>query len=412
MTRITDTESGLGLQEALEMMLAYVHPLATVQVPLREGFNRTLALDIQARVDSPTMDASLRDGYAVRSSDLSGATKDRPVALTLSGSAAAGSQPGLVVESQHTLRVMTGAPIPSGADAVVAEEFTTRQNDLILFYRGEDPGGYILPHGNDVATGQVVARAGCSIGPGRLGLLAAAGHSHLEVIRPPRVALIATGDEVVAPGNPLPEGKLYASNIATLDGWCRRYGFQTRLYVVGDALEDICRILKQAIDKADVVITSGGAWAGDKDLMVQALEHLGWKKIFHGIRMAPGKGTGFGLIDPKPVFILPGGPPANLMGFLQMGLPGLLRMAGAGYTGLPETTVRLGSDVVGRHANWAQFVFGTLERQSSLHLFHPLSARSRLQSLAEAKAIVVIPEGEKHIGAGAIVKAQLLSSKH
>lgn len=411
MTRIIDTESGMALQEALEMMLAHVHPLAAVPVPLREGLNRTLALDMRARVDSPSVDASLMDGYAVRSSDLSGATKDQPVALTLSGLTTAGSQPGLVVESQHTLRIMTGAPIPSGADAVVAEEFTTRQNDLILFYRGEEPGGNILPLGNDVATGQVVARAGCSIGPGLLGLLAAAGHSHVEVIRSPLVALIATGDEVVTPGNLLPRGKLYASNITTLDGWCRRYGFQTRLYVVGDALENICRILKQAIDKADVVITSGGAWAGDKDLMVQALERLEWEKSFHGIRMAPGKGTGFGLIDPKPVFILPGGPPANLMGFLQMGLPGLLRMAGAGHTGLPETTVQLGSDLYGRHTNWTQFVSGTLERQSNRHLFHPLLTRSRLQSLAEAEAIVAIPEGEKHLGVGTIVKAQLLSYK-
>jgi molybdopterin molybdotransferase len=411
MTRITNTESGMGLQEALEVMLARVHPLAAVQVLLSEGFDRTLALDIRARVDSPSMDASLMDGYAVRSSDLSGATKDRPVALTLSGTTAAGSQSGLVVESRHTVRVMTGAPIPYGADAVVPEEFTKRQNDLILFYRAEESGGNILTHGNDVAIGQVVARAGCSIGPGLLGLLAAAGHSHVEVIRPPQVAMIATGDEVVAPGNPLPKGKLYASNITTLDGWCRRYYFQTRLYVVGDVLEDICRILKQAIDKADVVITSGGAWVGDKDLMVQALERLEWKEVFHGIRMAPGKGTGFGLIDSKPVFILPGGPPANLVGFLQIGLPGLLRMAGSGYTGLPEINVQLGSDLYGRHTTWTQFVFGTLERQSSLPLFHPLLTRSRLQSLAEAEAIVTIPEGEKRIGAGTIVKAQLLSNK-
>jgi len=411
MTRITDTESGMGLQEALEVMRAHVHPLAAVQVPLSEGFNRTLASDVRARVDSPSMDASLMDGYAVRSSDLSGATKDSPVALPLSGTTAAGSQPGWVVEPQHTLRVMTGAPIPSGADAVVPEEFTKRQKDLIVFHRGEDSGRNILPHGSDVAMGRVVARAGCSIGPGLLGLLVAAGHSHVEVIRSPRVALIATGDEVVAPGNPLPKGKLYASNIATLDGWCRRYGFQTRLCLAGDALEDICRTLEQAIHKADAVITSGGAWTGDKDLIAKALGHLGWKKVFHGIRMAPGKGTGFGLIDPKPVFILPGGPPANLTGFLQMGLPGLLRMSGAEHTGLPETTVQLGSDIYGRHTTWTHFVFGTLERQGSLHLFHPLLTRSRLQCLAEAEAIVAIPGGETGMAAGTSVKAQLLSYK-
>lgn len=405
---MTGTEKAIGLQEALKMMLTHVHPLPALRVPLSEGFNRSLASDIRARVDSPSLDASLMDGYAVRSSDISHASKIRPVELEFAGIATAGSHPNLVVEAQHTIRVLTGAPIPSGADAVVPEELTTLHDRIILFKESTRHGSHILPKGSDVAKGQVIARRGQLMTPGMAGLLAAAGHSHTEVIRQPQVALIATGDEVVAPGNPLPDGKLYASNITALDGWCRRYGFQTRLYVVGDKLEELCRSLKQAIEKADVVITCGGAWTGDKDLVVQALERLSWKEVFHRIRMAPGKGTGFGLINQKPVFILPGGPPANLMGFLQMGLPGLLSMAGLGYMGMPEINVQLGSDLNGRHTSWTQFIFGTLERQRGLHLFHPLLTRSRLQSMAEAEAIVAIPEGETRIPAGTVVRAQLL----
>ncbi len=336
MTNMTGSDTALRLQEALEMTLAHVHPLPGVQVPLSEGLNRVLSADIRARVDSPSLDASLMDGYAVKSADISGASKERPVALELSGTVAAGSRPGQVVESQHTIRVMTGGPIPIGADAVVPEEFITQRDRLVEFHQSVECGGNILPRGSDLAESQVVARAGCLLRPGLLGMLAAAGHSYVEVVRPPEVAIIGTGDEVVAPGEPLPEGKLYASNITTLDGWCRCYGFRTRLCVVGDEPEDIYRMLGPSIDQVDAVVTSGGAWAGDRDLVAQVLRRLGWKQVFRGIRMVPGKGVGFGLLDHKPVFMLPGGPSANVMGFLQIALPGLLRLAGHGHTGLPE----------------------------------------------------------------------------
>jgi molybdopterin molybdotransferase len=243
-----------------------------------------------------------------------------------------------------------------------------------------------------------------------LGMLAAAGYSDLEVIQAPEIALVATGDEVMLPEEPLAQGKLYASNITTLDGWCRRYGFGTRLCRVGDRLEKICQTLEQFIHQVDVVISSGGAWSGDKDLMIQALEHLGWKDVFHGIAMAPGKGVGFGLLHHKPVFMLPGGPSANVMGFLQIALPGLLRLAGYRHPGLPEMDVQLARELTGRHVDWTQFVFGTLEKESSRHGFHPLRTRSRLQAVAMAEAIVAIPEGKTHLPAGTVVKAQILDN--
>jgi len=411
MTNMTDSDAAIGLQKALEMTLGHVRPLSAVRVPLSEGLNRVLTTDIRARVDSPSMDASLMDGYAVRSADLSGASKERPVGLLQTGIAAAGSRPGLVVEPQHTVRVLTGAPIPSSADAVVPEEFTIQRDGLILFYEGVEPGRNILSGGSDVTIGQVVAKEGCLLTPGILGMLAAAGHSHVDVVRPPEVAIIGTGDEVVAPGEPLPEGKLYASNITTLDGWCRRYGFRTRLCVVGDDPAEMFQTMKQFIDQVDAVVTSGGAWSGDRDMVAQTLQRLGWKQVFHRIRMAPGKGVGFGLLDQKPIFMLPGGPPANLMGFLQIALPGLLRLAGHNHTGLPEMSVRPASDLKGRHIDWTQFVFGTLERQNDRHVFHPLLTRSRLQSMAEAEAIVAIPEGESRMATGAFVRAQILIEK-
>jgi molybdopterin molybdotransferase len=242
-----------------------------------------------------------------------------------------------------------------------------------------------------------------------VGLLAAAGHSHVAVVGKPVVAIVATGDEVVAPGVPLPEGKLYASNMTTLGAWCRRYGMGTRLSIVRDDGEAILDAFRSNLEAADVLVTSGGAWTGDRDMVVKTLDRLGWEKVFHRIRIGPGKAVGFGLLGAKPVFILPGGPPSNLMGFLQIALPGLLRLSGDSSGGLPTATVRLARELTGRYADWTQFVFGTLGAANGAPVFHPLVGGSRLRSMAEARAVVAIPEGATRLPARSLVTAQLLA---
>jgi len=397
----------MGLDEALQITLAHISPLAAEDVPLLEGLNRALAADVHAKVDSPSIHASLKDGYAVISRQVDGASKDHPVRLRLAGCMAAGGQQDVNVSPDTTVRVLTGAKIPPGADAVVAEEYASVADDVVTFYRDAEPGRNILPKSSDVALDQVVARKGRLLTPGLVGLLAAAGHSRLSVVRAPYVAIIATGDEVVAPGQPLPEGKLFASNITTLGGWCRRYGMQTHLSVVKDEADQIFDTLKKYAAEADAVITSGGAWTGDRDLVAQVLERLGWRQAFHRIRIGPGKAVGFGSLQAKPVFILPGGPPSNLMGFLQIALPGLLKLAGHRHCGLPTVNVRLASTLTGRFADWTQFIYGTLETSSDLPVFHALNSKSRLRSMAEAQAVVAIPEGETVLPSGSAVAAQL-----
>ena len=150
----------------------------------------------------------------------------------------------------------------------------------------------------------------------------------VPVFRKPVVGIIGTGDEIVEPGNPLAEGKLYASNIITLAGWCNRYKMKTRMTIVKDDYDALFNALKILSEETDAVITSGGAWTGDHDMVAQVLEGLGWEEVFHRIRIGPGKAVGFGMLNKKPVFILPGGPPSNLMGFLQIALPGLLALSG------------------------------------------------------------------------------------
>ena len=229
------------------------------------------------------------------------------------------------------------------------------------------------------------------------------------MVRSPDVAIIATGDEVVAPGQPLPEGKLFASNITTLGSWCRRYGMLPDLNVVKDEEQLIGEALSRSAQAADAIITSGGAWTGDRDLVVRILETLCWRQVFHRIRIGPGKAVGFGLLQHKPIFILPGGPPSNLMGFLQIALPGLLKLAGHQQYGLPSINVRLTTELAGRSADWTQFFYGTLETTADLPVFHALRGKSRLRSMAEAQAVVAVSEGKTLLPAGTVVSAQLLA---
>ena len=399
----------MGLTEALQLMFNAINTLKTEKLPLLECVDRVTACDLLAKVNSPSVDASLKDGFGVISSDIAYATAEKPVRLHRAGLMAAGGTEEIPVTSGTAVQLLTGAGIPPGADAVVAEEFVTIKGDEILVHIHAEPGRNILKKGIDVSYGRTVAQQGEKLTPGIIGILAASGHSNIEVIRNPLVSIVATGDEIVAPGRPLPKGKLYASNISTLSAWCHRYKFQPRPILVKDDPDALFKTFTEQIVENDVMITSGGAWTSDRDLVAKTLARLGWHQLFHRIRIGPGKAVGFGLLDSKPVFILPGGPPSNLIGFLQIALPGLLKLAGHKLQQLPVMPVRLGTTLDGRHKDWTQFIFGTLENQQGKVEFHPLENASRLRSMAEAEAIVTIAEGQTILPAQTETIVQLLT---
>jgi molybdopterin molybdotransferase len=402
-------QTPIGLPEALALTLSNIRPLPAEQVVLAHAVDRIAAQDLHAKVDSPSIDASLKDGYAVVSRSVAEAASGHPVRLTLAGHVAAGERPGFGVTPETTVRVLTGAAMPADADAVVAEEFTFREGSHIVFRNFAEPGRNVLARGSDVAVGDLLIHAGERLTPGRVGLLAAAGHSRIGVIRRPVVGIAATGDEVVAPGAPLTEGKLYASNMLTLAAWCRRYGMATQAAIVRDDAEALCEALRSLVSHTDAVITSGGAWTGDRDLVTKILRRLGWRQIFHRIRMGPGKAVGFGLLDDKPVFILPGGPPSCFIGFLQIALPGLLTQSGHTHTELPMVRVRAAQDLESRNDDWTHFIFGTIQGSTEVPQFIPLRRRSRLREMAEASAVAAIQEGCRKIAAGTLLWAQLLT---
>jgi len=398
----------LGMGEALSITLEHIRPLGGENIELAESTDRVASTDLFALVDSPTMDSSLKDGYAVLSHEVSDATPEKPVRLKLAGILAPGGKKEIVVKPGTTVKVLTGARIPAGADAVLTEEFAKPEDNEVLVMNFAEPGRNILRRGRDVKSRSCIIKQGQHLSPGIVGLIAAAGHSTVPVFKNPTVAIIGTGDEIVIPGEPLADGKLYASNILTINTWCKRYKMKTLMTVVHDDFDTLTKTFKKFSSEADAVITSGGAWTGDRDMVAQVFEGLGWQQYFHRIRIGPGKAVGFGMLDGKPVFILPGGPSSNLMGFLQIALPGLLTLAGHANPSIPRVTARLGADLEGRQRDWTNFFFGKFEEGEGLPVFHPLQDSSRLRAIAEAEAIACIPEGHDPLSKGAVISVQVL----
>jgi molybdopterin molybdotransferase len=398
----------IGLEEALSKVLGTLERPSPVDLPVDEVCDLIAAEDLFAVADCPSATSSLKDGYAVVSKDIEEVSKDHPVKLRVTGMSAAGDSTSGAVEPGSAIKVLTGARLPQGADAVISIEFTREQANQVLCLKNAEPGRNVLSRGTDVETGDLVVSKGEMLTPALTGLLAAGGVYQVPVFPSPRVAIVATGDEVVAPGGPLKPGQLYASNLVTLNSWLRHFGFPVKSRVVKDNPKEIRRIFTSMLSDADALLTSGGAWKSERDLTVRVLDEMGWELIFHRVRMGPGKAVAMGMLDEKPVFCLPGGPPSNEMAFLQLALPGLFQIAGRSPIPFGIKKVRLASGV-GGDFTWTQFYQAILERRGEEWWGVPLKMKSRIQSQARAEALIKVPEGVDRLETGDMIEVQILS---
>ena len=403
----------VGYREAFDIINSNVRPGKLEKLPLVLSVGRIAAEDIVAEVSYPSVDVTLKDGFAVISADVEKASARHPVRLKVTGSIYAGLKYEGKVERGNAVKVCSGAPIPVGADAVVSGEFCEEATpDAVLIKADAGKGRNVLKAGGEVKAGETIVRKGERLLPGSLGLAAAAGINRVSVYTRPKIAIVGVGDEVVAPGEYLHPGQLYASNLVTMEAWLASFGISCVASVVKDNEEAIKRELLKYLHDFDVILTSGGAWGSERDLVIGSLDRLGWQELFHHVRMGPGKGIAFGLWEGTPVFCLPGGPASNEMAFLQLALPGILRMGGDNSHPLRMVSARLMENIKGRHPAWTEFKDAVLSRDSSgSHSVRLYKNRSRLQAIASADSLICIPEGADSLKSGDIVNVQILAPR-
>jgi len=400
----------IGYGEAFDIIGANVQPVGDEALSLNRCVCRVAAADLVARVSYPSVDVSLKDGFAVKSTDVVYADRRKPVRLKVAGAAFAGVKYDGQVKDGSAVKICSGAAIPDGADAVVSGEFCEEVAPGEVAIKADaGPGRNILHAGVEVKAGTTIAKRGENLLPGKLGLAAAAGINRARVHRRPRVAIISIGDEVVSPGEKLHIGQLYASNLVTMEAWLSSFGIPCVTSVINDNEDSIRQELKRHLPNVDAILTSGGAWGSERDLVVGTLNNLGWQLLFHHVRMGPGKGTAFGRWEHVPVFCLPGGPSSNEMAFLQLALPALLRMGGEIRHPLQTVTARLTEDVKGRHRAWTEFKDAVVTLDGGGNYTAALyKNRSRLQAIAGAGGLICIPEGKEYLRSGDVVPVQLL----
>jgi molybdopterin molybdotransferase len=395
----------IGFDEAIQLTMQYAETIGTEIVSILKAAGKVAAQDIFAVIDSPSVDASLKDGYAVISRDVANASIENPAKLSIIDTVAAGGHSGQHLTPGETIRILTGAPVPKGAQAVLMEEFTSRVGDIIYAHADASPGRNILKKGAGVGKGQGLVKAGDVLTPQRIGLMIAGGVSDVKVYKRPRIGLLATGNEAIMPGQAMSPGKVYASNVGLQHAWLTMLGFDVRILSAIDSVEQISEAIRDLSKICDVIITSGGAWKGDRDLVATVVNFLGGKMVFHHVRLGPGKASGMGLIKTKKIFCLSGGPSSNMSGFVMIVLLALFKMSGTDRCPYWSFKGTLEKNITGQ-ANWTNLVqcdiikTGSDDKNKPDILLRPRKLKNRLNAMATNHAIVVIPEGVEKFEAG------------
>ncbi|WP_435744384.1 molybdotransferase-like divisome protein Glp [Nocardioides sp. SYSU DS0663] len=392
-----------SVEEHLELVLSEVSPLAAHPLPLVETLGLASAEDVHATVALPGFDNSSMDGYAVRHADVASATEETPVHLPVVGEIGAGQASGLLALSPGTAaKIMTGAPVPAGADCVVPYEWTDRGVAQVRIDRAAAVGQHVRRAGEDVSVGDLLVEAGTVLGPRHLGLLASVGRPTVQARPRPRVVVLSTGSELREPGQPLGSDSIYDGNSYLLAASARRAGaIAYRVGIVPDEPRAFLDALEDQLVRADVVVTSGGVSQGDFDVVKEALRPHGvW---FGPVAMQPGKPQGFGLVgeDRVPIFTLPGNPVSAYISFETFVLPALRKMMGLLPWSRPQVRARLTHGVSSPEGR-RQFLRGELGVDASGAYVAPVGGPGShlVGDLAASNALIVVPEDVTALAAG------------
>lgn len=389
----------IAVEELLDRVLGTIEELPHFPQPLMDALGLPVAEDIVAPIALPTFDNSAMDGYAVVATDVEGASADEPVRLPVVGEIGAGQASLLALSPGTVAKIMTGAPVPEGCDAVVPYEWTDRGVAQVEITQAPAVGAHIRPAGEDVKPGDLLVEAGTVLGPRHLGLLAAVGIGTVRVRPRPRVVVLSTGSELRDAGTPLTHDAIYDGNSYLLAAAAREAGaIAYRVGIVPDDPRAFMDALSDQLVRADLVVTSGGVSQGDFDVVKEALSPLGtvW---FGPVKMQPGKPQGFGTVgeDDTPIFTLPGNPVSSYISFQMFVLPALRKMMGLRPYVRPTTEARLTkafSSPPGRR----QFMRGTYANRTVTPAGGPGS--HLIGDLATADCLIVVPEDQTSVLAG------------
>jgi len=391
----------LSVTEYLDLVLSSVSELPPMELPISDANGCVLAQDIYARWPLPSFDNSSMDGYAVIASDLVGASETAPITLPVIDDIPAGFKSLETVISGQAIRIMTGAPMPAGADSVIPVESTDGGSEVVQIHASIAVGSCIRHEGEDVQAGDLVLTKGTFIGPRQIALIAAVGHGVISVIPKPRVAVLATGSELVEPGTELKFGLISDSNSFLIAAIANDSGAVAyRLPPAQDDEDTLVEILEDQVHRADLIITTGGVSMGAYDPVKSAFVKLGTAQ-FHKVAMQPGMPQGFGSVgDPAiPIITLPGNPVSAYVSFEVFIRPAIRKMRGLKQLQRPQRPAvvkgQLRSPV-----NKVQFARGRFMADGQVELVGAGQGSHVLGGLAQADALIVIPVGVDSIASG------------
>lgn len=375
--------------------------LGEEEAVLLEAYNRVLNEDVVSTLDIPPFNRSTVDGYAVKAEDTFQADDNTPATLKVSGAINIGEPPNIKVTQGEAVEIVTGAPLPEGADAAVMVEDTEREDDILNVFGTVTQGENVMKKGSDIKKGTVVLKKGKVLGSSEIGVLAALGLTKVKVIKIPMIAVISTGAEITEPGKLLPPGKIYDINAYSISTAVIESGGKPVYFgTVPDDKAALTKAMQTAVASADMVITSGGVSVGPRDYTSQIVDSLGKPGIvIYGIAVKPGKPTTVGFVGDKPVFSLPGHPTSALLIFYLLARPLIQRLAGRPVGGMKIVRAFAGSRMFSAKGR-RTFVMVRLEFDENCRLIaEPVEsgASGAITTLANADGFVEIAENEQFV---------------
>lgn len=397
----------IALEEALEILNKNTKALKSEVVSIKDSLKRVLYGDVKSKINNPPFNKSVFDGYAFKSEASKGTSKENPIELKIVDEIFAGMWPEIEIKHGEAVRIMTGAPIPMGADCVLKQEETERHGDLVKIFKEMKSYENISFMGEDIKIGETLIKKGKRLDYADLGIMASSGISEVLVYKKPRVSIISTGDEVCDINSTLKPGKIYDSNLYSLSARIEELGYNVlSMEHVGDNILKIGEAIEKAFEKSDIVFTTGGASVGEKDLMQKVSESIGFEKLFWKIKIKPGSAVVCSKKEEKILISLSGNPNAALTTFELLGKPVLKKLEGEEENINIKREKGVLMDSFNKKSPQRRFLRGNViydEKGTKVYITQIKSGNGILSSLLNANCLIEIEKGNEGLNRGEVV---------